>query len=137
MNVYHFHFSLHNHKRNGCVDESIFIRHCEYYLVAVWSLVTIAAERYLAVCQPFKHNNFTKRKALLFFVIIYFMAAFINFSSAFEVSCLQHRICWFVFNLSTIQLKSEYESNSVRSFFTKVTSINIMHLNILDISEQY
>ena len=60
-----------------------------YSLVAVWSLVTIAAERYLAVCQPFKHSNFTKRKIVLFFILIYFMAAFINSTAAFEVSFFQ------------------------------------------------
>ena len=55
-------------------------------LIVVWSLVTIAAERYLAVCQPFKHNEFTIRKVLLFYVVIYFMAVFINSTAAFEVS---------------------------------------------------
>ena len=54
--------------------------------------MTIAAERYLAVCQPFKHNEFTKRKVLLFFALIYFMAVFINFSAAFEVSWFQHQV---------------------------------------------
>ena len=48
--------------------------------------MTIAAERYLAVCQPFKHNEFTIRKVLLFYVLIYFMAVFINSTAAFEVS---------------------------------------------------
>ena len=56
--------------------------------------MTIAAERYMAVCQPFKHNEFTKRKVLVFFVIIYFMAAFINSTAAFEVSYI------FMFNSS-------------------------------------
>ena len=40
-------------------------------LLVVWSLVTIAAERYLAVCQPFKHNEFTTRKVLLFYGCIH------------------------------------------------------------------
>ena len=54
--------------------------------------MTIAAERYVAVCQPFKHSELTKRKVLLFFVIIYFMAVFIKFSAAFEVSWFQHQV---------------------------------------------
>ena len=69
-------------------------------LVVVWSLVTIAAERYLAVCQPFKHNEFTTRKVLLFYVVIYFMAAFINSTAALEVSSLHLQLIqnWFSLN---------------------------------------
>ena len=48
----------------------------------------IAFERYLAVCHPFKHNNFTRKKIVLFFAVIYFMAAFINSTAALEVSYL-------------------------------------------------
>ena len=54
--------------------------------------MTIAAERYLAVCQPFKHNEFTIRKLLLFYVLIYFMAVFINSIAAFEVSLLYTQV---------------------------------------------
>ena len=42
-------------------------------LVVVWNLVTIAAERYLAVCQPFKHSGFTKRKVVGIFIFMYVM----------------------------------------------------------------
>ena len=58
----------------------------DFRLVVVWNLVIIAFERYLAVCHPFKHGNFTRKKIILFFAVIYFMAAFINSTAAFEVS---------------------------------------------------
>ena len=51
--------------------------------------MTIAFERYLAVCQPFKHNEFTIRKILPFYVLIYFQAAFFNSTAAFEVRYFQ------------------------------------------------
>ena len=51
--------------------------------------MTIAFQRYLAVCQPFKHNEFTIRKILPFYVLIYFQAAFFNSTAAFEVSYFQ------------------------------------------------
>ena len=35
--------------------------------------MTIAAERYLAVCKPFKHNGFTKQKVIGIFVLMYAM----------------------------------------------------------------
>ena len=60
--------------------------HSDFGLVVVWNLVIIAFERYLAVCHPFKHSNFTRRKIVLVFAVIYFMAAFINSTAAFEVS---------------------------------------------------
>ena len=46
----------------------------------------IAAERYLAVCQPFKHCEFTKRKIVLCYVLIYLGAMIFNFTTAFDVS---------------------------------------------------
>ena len=57
--------------------------------IVVWNLVIIAAERYLAVCQPFKHNEFTKRKIVLCYVLIYFCAIIFNFTTAFDVSYIQ------------------------------------------------
>ena len=40
-------------------------------LFAVRNLVTIATERYLAVCKPFKHNGFTKQKVFCVFILMY------------------------------------------------------------------
>ena len=57
-----------------------------FWFFVVWNLVVIAAERYLAVCQPFKHNNFTKRKIHRIFVLIYVMAILLESFAAFEVS---------------------------------------------------
>ena len=37
--------------------------------VSVWNLVTIAFERYLAVCQPFKHSKLTKSRVLKAFFV--------------------------------------------------------------------
>ena len=51
--------------------------------------MTIAAERYLAVCQPFKHSNFTRGKIVKLFVLIYIVALLLPSIAAFEVSCIQ------------------------------------------------
>ena len=48
--------------------------------------MTIAAERYLAVCQPFKHNNFTRKKAFCIFFYFYIFALFFTGIATFEVS---------------------------------------------------
>ena len=50
--------------------------------------MTIAAERYLAVCQPFKHNEFTKRKILLIFALIYVMSFLLNSITSVVVSVI-------------------------------------------------
>ena len=62
-----------------------------FCLLVVWNLVVIAVERYLAVCQPFKHNELTKKKAVFFFVLIYIAAIIFNFTTAFDVSYIQSR----------------------------------------------
>ena len=56
-----------------------------FSLVVVWNLVTIAAERYLAVCQPFKHSGFTKRKAVCIFILVYLMGIPCTSLAAFQV----------------------------------------------------
>ena len=56
------------------------------FLILVWNLVTIAFERYLAVCQPFKHSNFTRRKIAKILVLIYIVALLLPSIVAFEVS---------------------------------------------------
>ena len=73
-----------------------------WFLIVVWNLVVIAAERYLAVCHPFKHNEFTKRKVLISFVLIYIMAVLLPSIAIFEVSYIQY----IIFNLIKINLLS-------------------------------
>ena len=51
----------------------------------MWNLVAIAAERYLAVCRPFKHCEFTRDKIVQIWVSFYIMTVILNFSTAFEV----------------------------------------------------
>ena len=58
-------------------------------IVSVWNLVTIAAERYLAVCQPFKHNNFTRGRVLIIFGLIYVLACPLCTGAAFQVRLYQ------------------------------------------------
>ena len=58
----------------------------------VWNLVVIATERYLAVCQPFKHNNFTRGRVLVIFGLIYITAVLLNSIAAFEVSDILHSV---------------------------------------------
>ena len=41
--------------------------------VSIWNLVFISAERYLAVCHPFKYNNLTTKRIILILVAIYIM----------------------------------------------------------------
>ena len=50
--------------------------------------MTIASERYLAVCQPFKHNNFTKSRVTMVFVLIYLMGVVCTAGAAFQVLSL-------------------------------------------------
>ena len=50
--------------------------------------MTIAAERYLAVCHPFKHSNFTEKKILLIFALIYIMSFLLNSITTVEVSII-------------------------------------------------
>ena len=54
-------------------------------LVVVWNLVTIAVERYLAVCQPFKHSGFTKQKVIGIFILMYTVGIPCVFLAAFDV----------------------------------------------------
>ena len=56
-----------------------------FCLVVVWNLVTIAVERYLAVCQPFKHSGFTKRKVVGVFIGMYTIGIPVVFLAAFDV----------------------------------------------------
>ena len=50
--------------------------------------MTIATERYLAVCHPFKHSNFTEKKIPLIFALIYVMSFLLNSITAVEVSVI-------------------------------------------------
>ena len=50
--------------------------------------MTIAAERYLAVCHPFKHSNFTEKKILLIFALINIMSFLLNSITTVEVSII-------------------------------------------------
>ena len=50
--------------------------------------MTIATERYLAVCHPFKHSNLTERKILLIFALIYIMSFLLNSITTVEVSVI-------------------------------------------------
>ena len=64
--------------------------------------MTIASERYLAVCQPFKHNNFTKSRVTMVFILIYLMGVVCTAGAAFQVFVLQH----YKTSLSTSELKT-------------------------------
>lgn len=48
--------------------------------------MTIAAERYLAVCHPFKHAYFTKSKTVMVLSLIYVLGIICNGGSAFQVN---------------------------------------------------
>ena len=69
----------------------------------------IAAERYLAVCRPLKHNSFTKGRIALIFVLIYIMAVLLPSIAIFEVSCIEggHTHMEFGYNLKNSE-KSRY-----------------------------
>ena len=56
------------------------------FLFSVWNLVTIALERYLAVCRPFKYANFTKSKVMLIFILMYIMSIICSGGSSFQVN---------------------------------------------------
>ena len=59
-----------------------------FCLVVVWNLVTIAAERYLAVCRPFKHNDFTRGRVTVIFGLIYVLACPLCTGAAFQVRAI-------------------------------------------------
>ena len=46
----------------------------------------IALERYLAVCHPFKHANYTRRRIYASFVAIHILAIVCSIACAFQVS---------------------------------------------------
>ena len=56
------------------------------FLFSVWNLVTIALERYLAVCQPFKYANFMKSKVVLIFIWMYIMSIICSGGGSFQVT---------------------------------------------------
>ena len=62
------------------------------FFIPVWNLVTIASERYLAVCQPFKHGNFTKSKVLLSFGLNYLLGMVCTAGAAFQVCVYGSRV---------------------------------------------
>ena len=53
---------------------------------SVWNLVTIALERYLAVCKPFKYANFTKSKVMKIFIGLYIMSIICSGGCSFQVT---------------------------------------------------
>ena len=55
--------------------------------------MTIAVERYLAVCQPFKHSGFTKRKVVRILILIYVLGIFWSSVGAFQVTFLMRINC--------------------------------------------
>ena len=68
-------------------EESVNKKYASVFcLIVVWNLVTIAAERYFAVCLPLKHNLFTERKITVIFILIYVFAAPCVSLAAFQVS---------------------------------------------------
>ena len=81
-----------------------------FFLVTVWNLVIIAVERYLAVCQPFKHSNFTKSTVYKSFIVNYILSLIFNFGSCFQVSLMS--------SIGYIYVKTSFQmdSNSFISF---------------------
>ena len=47
--------------------------------------MTIAVERFLAVCQPFKHSAFTKQKVIGVFILTFTIGIPCFFLAAFDV----------------------------------------------------
>ena len=91
-------------------------------LITVWNLVVIAAERYLAVCQPFKHNNFRKVTIIKIYFIIYVITVILTSIFLFQVSevfnlktksvprCLFGSANGFLVQLLNSQIQSLYEN---------------------------
>ena len=74
---------------NECIGNS-------FCLVVVWNLVTIAAERYLAVCKPFKHSGFTKQRAYYIFILVYLMGIPCTSLAAFQVINVKYIVQYYM-----------------------------------------
>ena len=69
-----FHILLCFKNSRSIVEQGSEIKLTDVSFLSVWNLVTIAAERYLAVCCPFKHVDFTTRRVKFIFFAIYILS---------------------------------------------------------------
>ena len=80
--------------------------------------MTIATERYLAVCQPFKHSNFTRGRIALIFCLIYVLAFPICSLAAFQVgSC---GCCVFLRTFLIVRRISAFKDHLMRLMIPKL-----------------
>ena len=107
-----------------------------FYSIVVWNLVVIAAERYLAVCGPFKHNEFTRYRIVRIWVSFYIMTVILNFSTAFEVRPLSFlwfrslsALAFFGFILiNIINTQFPFGLFYFKSVLTGCTSLHVSHI---------
>ena len=57
-----------------------------FICISIYNLITIAYERFLAICYPFKHQNLTPSKVILFIALQHLLAFIILLPTTFQVT---------------------------------------------------
>ena len=92
--------------------------------VSVWNLVIIAYERFLAVCHPFKHQDFTKTKAYIAILIGYPLSVIVTTGAYVQVSFCNINIL-----LSCLMsLPQTGGESNIRSCITNVLSSDLLFI---------
>ena len=84
--------------------------------VSIWNLVFISAERYLAVCHPFKYNNLTTKKIIMILVGIYLLNIPASWGGAVQTR-MRNGICVSEFFIQGPASKALFQYFAIAVFF--------------------
>ena len=85
--------------------------------ISIWNLVTLAFERFLAVCYPFKHKDFTRRRLFMVFFIIYIYSFFASSGSYMQTHLVDGK-CLPEYILQGESGKTFYYVYAIQTFFS-------------------
>ncbi len=92
-----------------------FIYWCSVF-ISIYNLVIIAAERYLAVCLPFRHTDFTKGRVIIILAVIYFLCPICTAGAAFQNRINENGTC----------VSEHYMQGDIIEFFYAMFSVTTL-----------